>query len=31
MLILSRFNVKFVGQYSTNVENIFYLCQVIAG
>ena len=31
MLILSRFSVKFVSQYSTDVENIFYLCGVIAG
>ena len=31
MLILSRFSVKFVSQYSTDVENIFYICGVIAG
>ena len=31
MLILSRFSVKFVLQYSTDVENIFYLCGVISG
>ena len=30
MLILSRFSVKFVSQYSTDVGNIFYICGVIA-
>ncbi len=29
MLILSRFSVKFVLQYSTDVGNIFYICSVI--
>ena len=29
MLILSRFSVKFVSQYSTDVGNIFYICGVI--
>ena len=30
MLTLKRFNIKFVLQYSTDVENIFYICGVIA-
>ena len=31
MLILSRFSVKFVSQYSTDVGNIFYICVAVAG